>query len=180
MWERRSLHQCAEELEVVSLEFRALWKQHFRHFQHDQSHFLRDYPAFGRLSVQGVELLKILAVTIRSEQDYGLIPDTKTTVGAWVKDFPNDISAWDQVIQNYAPPYCDLPNSEPLPIREALNKVVHGNPARSHFYADSEHHDLVLTGMLRSRGWLVAISLPAIISYIRRLSDRPTVQSGTG
>jgi hypothetical protein len=174
MWERRSLHQCADELEVVSSEFRALWQRHFRYFQHDQSQFFRDYPAFRRLSVQGVELLKILAVTIRSEQDYGLIPGAKTTVGAWVKDFSNDISAWHRVIQTYAPPYCDLPDSEPLPIREALNKVVHGNPARSYFYADAENHDLILTGTLRSRGWLVAISLPAIADDIRRLPDRAT------
>jgi hypothetical protein len=96
------------------------------------------------VSRRGIEVLRVLALAIRSEQDYGIIATMQTAVGAI-----RDKVAEDEAInltQNYRPPYSALPDFAPLPLRQPLNKIAHADPRSSGYFADSQTHDLILVG----------------------------------
>jgi hypothetical protein len=66
MWERRTFHECAMELNAVSQEFRAAHRGDSGWGSSERDRIMHE------TSKNGVALLKILAASIRSDQDYGL------------------------------------------------------------------------------------------------------------
>lgn len=165
MWTRRSWHECASELKAVSSRFRKA--------------YLKD-PAFDSRwhaetltdsSIKGVELLRILALAIRSEQDAGLHSRIPAVVGA-VND---DATQADQVYwpSHYRPPYKRLDNFRALKLRDALNKVAHADPTLSGFFADEKTHDLILCGRNQQKYWVAVFSLIELCEVIKCIPDRP-------
>jgi hypothetical protein len=121
-------------------------------------------------SIKGVEILKIIASSIRSEQDYGIIPSTDTTVGA-LKISVN-YQEVQEILSHYKPPYNQRPGFQPLILREALNKIIHANPLKSSFFANEMFHDLILSGKRGSLNWIAIISLIDICRVIKTIPDR--------
>jgi hypothetical protein len=74
MWKRRTLHECAEELEVLSQDFRDAYINKPELDQQIREKILQES------SERGIEILRVLALSIRSEQDVGGIPPVRTTV----------------------------------------------------------------------------------------------------
>jgi hypothetical protein len=70
----------------------------------------------------------VLALSIRSEQDFGSIPSIRTTVGAL--NHATNASEVSATLNNYRPPYGEKVGFEPLLLREALNKIAHADPYR--------------------------------------------------
>ncbi len=67
MWRRRTFHECASELEIVSQYFRNAYLRKSKLDQQSRDELLRE------TSERGIEILRILALSIRSEDDYGAI-----------------------------------------------------------------------------------------------------------
>jgi hypothetical protein len=163
MWQRRTFHECASELRSISEQFRAAYTNRWRWNDARRDDMLRD------TSTRGVEILRILALSIRSDQDYGLTQPRPDSVGA----FHSGVSEADALsfVQTYQPPYTALPGYTPLRLRQALNKVAHANPTRCGFFADDTTHDLLLTGDDRTASWVAVVSLPDLCSVIQHLPD---------
>jgi len=123
-------------------------------------------------SKRGVEVLRILALAIRSEQDHGLIDRDPAPVGALSSNMTRDeVSV---AINRYRPPYSELNGYRPLGLRQALNKIAHADPTRSSFFADDNTHDLILAGVDRGHEWLAVISLIDLCRVIKRLPNART------
>lgn len=165
MWQRRTLHECADELLQISERFRFHWKSHYRY---DKSLPARN-PILIEASTQGVEILRTLSLAIRSEQDYGLIPRDRTIVGTVRESVTRD--DWEQLVSSYRPPYCELSDFKPLRLREALNKIAHANPSRASFFADKNDHDLILAGERGMGTWYAVISIIDLCKCIKSLPD---------
>jgi hypothetical protein len=120
-------------------------------------------------SKRGVEVLRVLALAIRTEEDHGLLKNDPTTVGA----FKSPVTDRDVVaaIRDYRPPYGQLPHHVPLGLRAALNKIAHADPKRSGFFADDKTHDLILSGSHRGDTWIAVLSLIDLCSAISSLPD---------
>jgi len=159
MWKRRTFHECAVELEGISNGFRSAYSGTDANRAQD----------LERYSVQGVEILRILASAIRSEQDYGILGRVSTYVGSVRKK--TDEAEINDMLQNYKPPYMLLENYEPLSLREGLNKIMHTNGMRSGFYADRSNHDLILSGTDRGASWVAVVSLVDLCRVIKSLPD---------
>lgn len=168
MWERRTFHKCAEELSALSAEFRAAYANRGNFDQATRDGVLRD------TSERGIEVLRILALSIRSDQDYGLTANTSASVGA----IRNSVTAEDAraLVRGYRPPHSRLPGFVPLKLRHALNKVAHANPRGTSFFADADTHDLILTGEERGSTWVAVISIIDLCKVIKSLPDARTQQ----
>lgn len=166
MWQRRTFHECAEELRLISEDFRAAYTNRWNLDQPHRDGVLRD------TSVRGVEVLRILALSVRSDQDYSLTGDNSTSVGA-VCSSATEAEA-QNLVREYRPPFSNLPGFAPLRLRNALNKVAHANPGGSGFFADTENHDLILTGRERGNVWVAVISLIGLCNAIMSLPDANT------
>jgi hypothetical protein len=116
-------------------------------------------------SQRGVELLRILALSIRGDQDHGLTLNDLTTVGALRRDAAQDEVA--AALRDYLPPYSQLAGFTSIGLRQALNKIAYLNPDRSGFFADDTTHDLVLSGVDGSRTWIAVISLIDLCRVIK-------------
>jgi len=85
MWQRATWHECASELDDVCQRFRrAYWGGRNNGFgwpRHPD-----DETEMKASSIQGVQLLRALALAIRSEQDFGVIPHATDVVGAFKKE----------------------------------------------------------------------------------------------
>jgi hypothetical protein len=123
-------------------------------------------------STRGVEVLRILALSIRGDQDYGLTSDSGAAVGAIQEALLNDEAR--EFVQTYRPPYASLAGFKPLKLRSALNKIAHANPSGSSFYADLDTHDLILTGDDRGKTWAAVVSLIDLYSLVQSLPDTNT------
>lgn len=122
-------------------------------------------------SIRGVELLRILALTVRSEQDTGLILKLPVVVGAVNENVAQEELAF--MPSYYRPPYNKVKNYKPLNLRDALNKIAHANPDGSGFFADEKTHDLILTGKNQGKSWIAIISLLDLCMVIKAIPDRP-------
>jgi hypothetical protein len=164
MWQRRTFHECAEELEVISSNFR------YAHTgTYDRENSQRIMLDASR---RGVEILRILALSIRNDQDFGLTDDDPASVGA-LRSTANE-SDVVATIHGYRPPYSALLGFVPLGLRQALNKIAHANPAQSGFFADNDTHDLILTGANQGNMWIAVISLIDLCRVIKALPDVQT------
>lgn len=163
MWQRRTFHDCASELRAISGDFRAACTNRWGWNQAECDRVMHD------TSARGVEVLRILALSIRSDEDYGLTKMGSDSVGAFCDATTVPESA--TFIQRYRPPYRQLEGFVPLKLRQALNKIAHANPARCGFFADDETHDLILTGDDRGRPWIAVVSLIDLCTLIEALPD---------
>lgn len=163
MWQRRTFHECAEELSVISEDFRAAYTNKFGWERSRRDRVLAD------TSKRGVEVLRILALSIRSDQDFGLTINDPTPVGALKPDATQ--AEVLSVIRDYRPPYSQLSQYNPLTLRQALNKIAHADPTRSGFFADNDTHDLILSGVNQGSIWIAVISLIDLCRVIKSLPD---------
>lgn len=165
MWQRRSFHECADELLQISEAFRAEWKSHYRY---DTSLAQRN-PILRDASTRGVEVLRILALAVRADQDFGLIPQVSARVGAINEDATYKDAS--RVIASYSPPYSSLSGFGVLGLRQALNKIAHANPGRAGFFANAQHHDLILSGKNGAKEWVAVLSIIDLCKAIKSLPD---------
>lgn len=123
-------------------------------------------------SQRGVEILRILALSIRADQDFHLTDCGATAVGALrPQATEGEVSS---TIRNYRPPYAQAPGFRRIALREALNKIAHANPTRSGFFADNDNHDLILSGENRGATWIAVISIIDLCDVIKWLPDLQT------
>jgi hypothetical protein len=168
MWKRRTFHECAEELEILSRDFRDAYTNKSRIDQQSREKILQES------SERGVEILRALALSVRSEQDFGGIPSIRTTVGALNRSTnTREVSA---TLNNYRPPYSEKAGFEPLLLREALNKIAHADPNKAGFFADEVVHELILSGNQRANTWIAIVSISELCRAIKSLPDQ-SVQS---
>lgn len=168
MWKRRTFHECAEELEALSQNFRDAYINQLELDQQSKDKILQE------TSTRGTEILRILALSIRSEQDFGSIPSIPTTVGALMRSATT--SEVFAILDSYQPPYSKITGFEPLPLREALNKIAHADPNKAGFYADDIVHELILCGNQGSKTWIAIVSITDLCRSIKLLPDQ-NVQS---
>jgi hypothetical protein len=164
MWQRRTFHECASELEAISEDFRSAYTGKL---QWEES---RCQQIMIERSQRGVEILRILALSIRSEQDVGLTSRSSTQVGVILHDV--DDEKISSVLKTYAPPYLALEASRRLGLRQALNCIAHANPSRSGFFADEQVHDIILSGSNQNRLWIAVFSLIDLCRVIKALPDQ--------
>lgn len=124
-------------------------------------------------SINGVQILRALALAVRSEQDFGLLPPDSSIVGAVKKE---DAVPSDAIDVKQACGFQSIlkrAEYEPLPLRQALNKIAHANPESADYYIGPLHsnHDLLLYGDNRGKQWFAAISILELIRVIRALPD---------
>lgn len=164
MLRRRTFHECATELEGISSEFRSayLGKPGVAP-EHRQRTLVS-------ASKRGVEVLRILALAVRTDQDWSLLAPDNSQVGA----LKNDVSETDieAIIAAFKGPYRELIGFEPLNLREALNKIAHMHPTRGSFFASDSHHDLMLSGSKQNKSWVAVMSLLELCRLVKRLPDR--------
>ena len=163
MWERRTFHDCARELSAISEDFRSAHTNRWGWAADRCQRVLHDS------STRGVEVLRVLALAIRSDADYGL-----TQIGGDAVGVIRERASAGEVatlLATYRSPFDALAGYSPLRLRQALNKVAHANPARCGFYADTDHHDLILTGDDRGATWIAVFSLILLCDTIRALPD---------
>jgi hypothetical protein len=116
----------------------------------------------------------MLALSIRSEQDFGGIPSIHITVGALNRSASNsEVSA---TLYSYRPPYSEKTGFEPLLLREALNKIAHADPYKAGFFADEVVHELILSGNHGTNTWIAIVSISDLCRAIKSLPDQ-SVQS---
>jgi hypothetical protein len=120
-------------------------------------------------SMRGVEMLRILALSVRSDQDFGLTNDDSTAVGAYrSKATQAEVLA---TIRDYRPPYTQQSGFKPLGLRQALNKIAHADPNGSGFFADENTHDLILSGVNQGDAWIAVVSLIDLCTVIKAIPD---------
>ncbi|MCM1983637.1 hypothetical protein [Lyngbya confervoides] len=168
MWKRKTFHECAEELEILSRDFRDAYTNKSRIDQQSREEILQES------SEKGIEILRVLALSIRSEQDFGSIPSIHTTVGALNRS--TNTSEVFATLNNYRPPYSEKDGFEPLLLREALNKIAHVDPYKAGFFADEIVHELILSGNHRANTWIAIVSIADLCRAIKSLPDQ-SVQS---
>jgi len=166
MWQRRTFHECASELSAISEDFRSAYTNRFNWDRAKRDRVLSD------TSTRGVEVLRILALSIRSDQDAGLTVEDKSCVGAIVTAASEAEAS--RAMATYQPPYQNVAGSKPLRLRQALNKIAHADPKRSGFFADERAHDLVLTGQDHGQIWIAVISLIDLCHVVKALPDAST------
>lgn len=165
MWKRRTFYECADELKAISEDFRAAYTNKFSFGEEKRNQILQD------TSKRGVEVLRILALSVRSEQDYQVIPKNKEIVGA-LKHTANENEIVG-ALEHYTPPYNNKDGFEPLLLREALNKIAHADPDKTSFFASESVHDLILCGkyVRGNNKWIAIISLIDFCNVIKSLPD---------
>lgn len=172
MWQRATWHECATELDGVCLRFRrAYWGG--RTNRYGWPRHPDDQREMVETSIKGVEILRALALAVRSEQDFGRVPHDQSVVGAFKKAnaVPNDAT---ETKQHRGYKYMlGVEGYSPLTLRQALNKIAHADPQNADFYVGSREtaHDLLLFGDDHNRRWFAAISILALIRVIHGLPD---------
>lgn len=163
MWTRRTFHECAAELSQISREFRTAYMS-----SSEMDTVVRD-RTIQETSVRGVEVLRVLALSVRSDQDTGLTERGSSPVGALISGLTADEAR--SVVAAYRPPFKALENAVPLHLRQALNKIAHADPRVSSFFANEDVHDLVLSGEYQGTGWVAVVSLVELCDVIGALPD---------
>ena len=177
MWKRSSWHDCAAELASVSERFcRAHWgKDHGR----IGGRTPEDNKKMEEESIQGVAILRALALAVRSEQDFGLLPKEKAVIGFERKGIVVDA---DIINIKRGRGFVGLRENsmfKPISLRESLNKIAHGNPSKADYYvgAGNRQHDLILAGRMNTEDWLALVSLDALIDAIKMLPEHDIVRA---
>ncbi|MBI5512531.1 MAG: hypothetical protein HY909_02115 [Deltaproteobacteria bacterium] len=124
-------------------------------------------------STQGVQLLRAIALAVRSEQDYNLLSIDALVVGAQKRTGATPSDANDAKRQRGYAGVRELQGFVPLPLREALNKIAHSEPTTADFYVgpDDSGHDLLLYGTLGENRWFAVVSILRLVEVVRSLPD---------
>lgn len=156
MWPRS--HAYAAELETLSSAFREAAAQH-------------DAVTMRSTSARAVEVLRNIALCVRTDQDYGLAPKRADRVGAAVE--VEAIAEADGLIARYQPPYSEWHGARALSLRDALNRVAHVDPRRSSYRIAKGLHEILLCGVGPGgkTAWVAAISVIDICQAVRTLPD---------
>ena len=162
MYTRRSFHECANELQQESTEFKFTYLSESIP-PHEKQNILM------RTSKSGVEILSILALSIRRGMDYGEIENDKSGVVGGIK-LNIELSNAEIFKSNYLGPYTNNTDLRVLNLRNALNKIAHFNAARSSFYVDK-----ILIGDLNDKYWVAVINIDKFCQSIRNLPDKNTI-----
>lgn len=162
-WTRRSFHECAEELRQISEQFREAY------LSSDQGRVRSMQDA----STRGVDVLKILVMSVRPEIEHGMIANPQDAVGTVIENVSPELV--DSFVSSYRPTHANLTHSRPLTLREALNKIAHASPLGNGFFADRDTHDLLLNGEYNRRKWIAVVSIVKVCDLILKLPDQPTV-----
>ncbi len=171
MWKRDSWHACAAELDEVSLQFRnAYWG---RTHSGSWPRTSEDEQMMEEASREGVKIMRSLALAVRSEQDFSLVPPVQGVVGITRVVGESKI---DTTMLKQRSGFHGLksdPNYKSIGLRECLNKIAHAEPSTADFYvgAGNSDHDLILQGVQRSERWLAIVSIIELISVVRQLPD---------
>ncbi len=120
MWLRRTFHECAEELKAQSDFFRGAYVNRLN-FSPDERE-----RRMVSASERGVEMLRILALSIRADQDAGLTDSNPAAVGALRVGATDDEIT--RTLTEYRPPYTQQRGFNQLTLRQALNKIAHADP----------------------------------------------------
>ena len=174
MWKRATWHECAAELDQVCLRFRtAYWgERHMSWPRHPA-----DQAEMEECSVEGVKLLRAIALAIRSEQDFDLAPNPRRAVG--VLKSANATRADATNVKQRSGFQSMLNDSEfiALSLRQALNKIAHADPLSADYYVGPgrgpvhSQHDLLLFGDHRGQRWFAAISILELVKAVQELPD---------
>jgi hypothetical protein len=179
MWKRATWHECADELSVVCQDFRdAYWGR--RHGSGWPKH-PDDIANMAKSSEKGVQLLRALALAVRSEQDFDLIPQTMTVVGALKRENATTTDAAEVKQKRGYAQMLSINGYTPLLLRQALNKIAHADPQKADYYIGPGDcvHDLLLYGEDRGNSWFAVVSLIELVKAIRALPDVAIVGAGT-
>jgi hypothetical protein len=164
VWTRRTFHECASELLGISHDFREAQANPGMCSRGGQA------AEMAELSTRGVEILRILALAVRSDQDYELTARVRTQVGA-VREGAT-LEQATTTIREYRPPFRALRGYSPLSVRQALNKIAHADPRTAGYFADARAHDLILSGTDEGKQrWIAVVSIPELCEAIRLLPD---------
>lgn len=175
MWKRATWHECADELEQVCQAFRdAHWgrKRGGRWPRHPD-----DERAMLEASKDGVQLLRALALAVRSEQDFHLVHHAQPIVGALKRRGAEPSDTTDVKQRHGYAQMLALDAYSELRLREALNKIAHADPRTADYYVApmDRAHDLLLYGTHQGQQWFAAVSLLEIVKAIRALPDADVV-----
>lgn len=174
MWKRMTWHECADELDVICQRFRhAYWGKRSKSWPRHPD----DEAEMRECSIEGVKLLRALALAVRSEQDFDLAPNPMTIVGALKKEnaLPADAVEVKQRC-GYESMLC-VNDYVPLKLRQALNKIAHADPETADYYIGpgDRNHDLLLFGEDRRQKWFAVVSILELVRAIRSLPDTNVV-----
>jgi hypothetical protein len=167
VWKRARWHECASELAQVSLQFRrAYWGIRSKGWPRHPD----DEREMIETSVQGVQILRSLALAVRSEQDFDLITQEQSIVGALKQ---KDAIRSDAMTTKQQGGYKSMLNAVgfcPLRLRQALNKIAHADPSNADFYVApaDQAHDLLLFGEDRGSQWFAAVSILELIRVVEK------------
>jgi len=170
MWKRARWHECASELEQVTQHFRrAYWGIRSKSWPRHPD----DEREMVATSIEGVQILRALALAVRSEQDFDLIPPEQSIVGALKKRNATKSDAETTKRNHGYSAMLKLPDFEPLKLRQALNKIAHADPTTADYYVapTDQAHDLLLFGENRGDQWFAVLSLLELIRVVRALPD---------
>lgn len=121
----------------------------------------------------GVQLLRALALAVRSEQDFDLLPTCSAVVGAFKKENTIPTDAKEAKQRKGYTGMLGLNGYVPLNLRQALNKIAHADPQKADYYVGilDRAHDLLLYGTNRDQCWFAVISILELVKVIRTLPD---------
>lgn len=175
MWKRATWHECADELEAVCQCFRhAYWGKRSRGWPRHPD----DIAEMEDTSRKGVQLLRSLALAVRSEQDFNLAPHCATVVGVLKNDDATPRDVYDGKQRGGFAGMTEINGYTPINLRQALNKIAHADPQTADYYVRTMDmaHDLLLYGEDRSKNWLAVISILELVKAIRALPDASIVE----
>lgn len=180
MWKRATWHECADELDEVCQAFRnAYWgRRHGSRWPRDPA----DEVEMVEVSKQAVQLLRALALAVRSEQDFDLVPNAAAVVGALKEEGATPSDAGEVKLQRGYASMLRTDGYTKLDLRQALNKIAHADPRSADYYVGplDAAHDLLLYGTSRGRTWFAVISLLELVKAIRALPDATLEVRSTG
>jgi hypothetical protein len=170
MWNRPTWHEYAEELDAVGRSFR---RAYYRKRNKGLPRHPEDEHGMEETSKRGVQILRALALAVRSEQDFDLLPRNSNVVGVIKEEnaVPSDATEVKQR-GGYAN-MLEINGYHPLDLREALNKIAHADPQKADLYIGPMHraHDLLLYGTMKGKNWFAVISVLEIVKTVRSLPD---------
>lgn len=174
MWKRATWHECADELDEVCRMFRrAYWGKRYKGWPRHPD----DVAEMEATSKQGVQLLRALALAVRSEQDFNLAPNTAAVVGALKNEDAMPSDAYEVKQRGGYAGMLEINCYVPLNLRQALNKIAHADPQTADYYVRVMDlaHDLLLYGENRGKKWFAAVSIVELVKAIRALPDAAVV-----
>ena len=174
MWKRATWHECADELDQVCERFRhAYWGKRSKGWPRHPD----DVAEMKESSIEGVKLLRALALAVRSEQDFDVAPNQRAVVGALKNENALPTDAIEVKHRGGYESMLGVSGYVPLKLRQALNKIAHADPQTADYYIGRlvGNHDLLLYGEDRGQKWFAAISMLDLVKAIRSLPDATMV-----